>query len=637
MSTIITRNSATSGSVPSSLIQGELAINVKDGRLFYGSGSGNIVKEFTVSGSGGGGTIDTSSFATTGSNIFIGNQIISGSLHQSGTFYPDQIDWFSSSIGYDTGSYILTTTANGLTTYAGYGDVANTLAPYIPIVSSSISASYATTASYALNGGVTQLLAGPNITLSPTTGVGQVTISSTGGGGGTGNTATGSYGSFYSTQTQTNVAGTARSMSLNTTDITNGVSISGSTNPFNTYIKVANAGVYDIQFSAQVDKTDSGTDEIWIWIRKNGSNISDSATSIQLVGNGAHYVAAWNFFVNAAAGDYFQLMWYSPDANVRLHAESAFGVVPGIPSLIVTANRVDQFLSNTGSFSGSFTGNLIGTASYATQALSASWAPSGISTPTFPYTGSAIISGSLEVTGSLFVQDINGIINIDSSNRKLYDTISSQSVAWDERRLYDNAGNRAVAWQNKVLGESNGGSSVGWDYPNLTQAVEFSSYTRNNIDLGVVGENFANFPSYAAFLPQGEILKNGVTFDAAVADFDLVYLETDNIWYPVDMTTTSATKMLGIAFGIANFDNQVLIEGTMVVNSIAASDTPKVDLVDHGLPIYIKTGAGTFMATTAPGSSGSNIRVLGHAYYNSTTAGDYWIMKFRPSNSWVTI
>jgi len=233
--------------------------------------------------------------------------------------------------------------------------------------------SQATTASYALNGGVTQLLAGANISLSPSNGLGQVTITSTGGSGGSGNTATGSYGSFYSTQTQTNVASTARSMSLNVTDITNGVSISGSTNPFNTYIKVQNPGVYDIQFSAQVDKTDSGTDEIWIWIRKNGTDISDSATSIQLVGNGAHYVAAWNFFVNAAANDYFQLMWYSTDANVRLHAESAFGVVPGIPSLIVTANRVDQFLSNTGSFSGSFTGLLFGTSSWSSNAVTASY------------------------------------------------------------------------------------------------------------------------------------------------------------------------------------------------------------------------------------------------------------------------
>ena len=264
---------------------------------------------------------------------------------------------------------------------------------------SSVSSSYALSssfalqsisASYASNGGVTQIIAGTNITLSPTNGVGQVTISSTGGSGGSGNTSTGSYGSFYSTQTQTNVASTARSMSLNVTDITNGVSISGSTSPFNTYIKVQNPGVYDIQFSAQVDKTDSGTDEIWIWMRKNGSDISDSATSVQLTGNGAHYVAAWNFFVNAAANDYFQLMWYSPDANVRLHAESAFGVVPGIPSLIVTANRVDQFLSNTGSFSGSFigshtgsftgsfTGSLQGTSSFAVTA--SYWNPAGLTT-----------------------------------------------------------------------------------------------------------------------------------------------------------------------------------------------------------------------------------------------------------------
>ena len=148
------------------------------------------------------------------------------------------------------------------------------------------------------------------------------------------------YGSFFDTTTQTNVASTARSMSFNTTDISNGVSISGSASPFNTYIKVANAGVYNIQFSAQTDKTDSGTDEIWIWLRKTGSNVDNSATSLQLIGNGAHYVAAWNFFVNAQANDYYQLMWYSTDANVRLHAEAGFGDVPAVPSVILTVNRI---------------------------------------------------------------------------------------------------------------------------------------------------------------------------------------------------------------------------------------------------------------------------------------------------------
>ena len=283
-----------------------------------------------------------------------------------------------------------------------------------------------------------------------------------------------------------------------------------------------------------------------------------------------------------------------------------------------------------------FTGSLQGTASYATQALSASYAPAAAGTPTFPYTGSAIISGSLEITGSLFVQDINGIINIDSENRNLYDTNSSLSIDWSLRRLYDNAGNRAVSWQNKVLGESNGGSSVGWDYPNQTQAVQFSSYTRNNIDLSTVGENFANFPAYAAFQPQGEILKNGVTFDAAVVDFDVVYLESSSIWHQVHGNTDSSTRMLGIAFGIANYDPQVLIEGTMVIND-TYSDTPQVSNILPGSPIYIRGNGIGDMYMIPPSTPGEYSRVLGHAYYNSTTAGEYWIMKFRPSNDWVEI
>jgi hypothetical protein len=249
-------------------------------------------------------------------------------------------------------------------------------------VSNGITGSLFGTASYATvaaNGGVTQLLAGPNITLSPTNGLGQVTISSLSGSGGGGfNTATGSYGSFYDTTTQTNPVGNIpRSMSLDTTDITNGVSVSGSTNPFNTYIKTENAGVYDIQFSAQVEKTDSGTDDIVIWLRKNGIDLTDTATRMTLTGNATKVVAAWNWFVNSAANDYYQIIWQSADTGMRLYAEPQDGT-PGIPSVIVTVNRVDQFLSNTGSFSGSFTGqftgSLFGTASFATSASFASTA-----------------------------------------------------------------------------------------------------------------------------------------------------------------------------------------------------------------------------------------------------------------------
>jgi hypothetical protein len=52
-----------------------------DGTLIY-DGTGSL---FTISGSGG--TIDTGSFATTGSNRFIGNQIVTGSLNITDSIY----------------------------------------------------------------------------------------------------------------------------------------------------------------------------------------------------------------------------------------------------------------------------------------------------------------------------------------------------------------------------------------------------------------------------------------------------------------------------------------------------------------------------------------------------------------------
>jgi hypothetical protein len=80
-----------------------------------------------------------------------------------------------------TASYVANAQTASYVTLAQTASYA-TLAQTASYVNQAVSASYATTASYAVNGGVTQLFAGANITLAPTTGVGQVTISSTGAG-----------------------------------------------------------------------------------------------------------------------------------------------------------------------------------------------------------------------------------------------------------------------------------------------------------------------------------------------------------------------------------------------------------------------------------------------------------------------
>lgn len=109
-------------------------------------------------------------------------------------------------------------------------------------------------------------------------------------------------------------------------------------------ITVSQAGTYSIAFSAQVTKTDSGTDTIYIWLRTNGVDVDDSSTALILIGNGAREVAAWNFFVPLQAGGNAQLMWGSADSRAQLLAEpvGTAPTRPAIPSVIVTINRVGE-------------------------------------------------------------------------------------------------------------------------------------------------------------------------------------------------------------------------------------------------------------------------------------------------------
>lgn len=148
----------------------------------------------------------------------------------------------------------------------------------------------------------------------------------------------GYYGSFYDTTIQSNTnPASVRVISYNTTTISNGVSIQDGTK-----IRIANAGVYNIQFSAQFDKTDSGTDQVEVWLAKNGQYVEQSNTKLDVNNNNAKIVAAWNFVDKANAGDYYELYWYSLDHDMRIYAEGAATspVRPAIPSVILTITQV---------------------------------------------------------------------------------------------------------------------------------------------------------------------------------------------------------------------------------------------------------------------------------------------------------
>lgn len=149
------------------------------------------------------------------------------------------------------------------------------------------------------------------------------------------------HGSFYDTTTQTNpVANAVNLMRFSNTysELETVFSVLRESNK----IYVAETGVYNIQFSAQLDKTGGGADAVYIWIRVNGVNVPYSASKVIIDGPNAEVVAAWNWVLTLGANDYFEIAWQSPDLGVVLLAAPASGNIPEIPSVIVTVTWVSN-------------------------------------------------------------------------------------------------------------------------------------------------------------------------------------------------------------------------------------------------------------------------------------------------------
>jgi len=148
------------------------------------------------------------------------------------------------------------------------------------------------------------------------------------------------YGAFSSDQDQTAIANTATLMTLNTTDFANDVSISSSE------ITVVNAGIYNLQFSAQFQNTDTAFQNVYIWLKQNGVDIPGSTGFVSVpnrhAGTDGHTIIGWNYFLNMAASDYVEIYWSVPNTAVSIQHLAASGTPtkPSTQSVVATLSFV---------------------------------------------------------------------------------------------------------------------------------------------------------------------------------------------------------------------------------------------------------------------------------------------------------
>jgi len=137
---------------------------------------------------------------------------------------------------------------------------------------------------------------------------------------------------------------TAYAITFDTTDFSNGVTLSNSSR-----LNVSQSGIYNVQFSIQFTNTTNASQDVDVWFRKNGTNIDKSNSRFGFaprkgVGDPFHIIAAMNFFVNLNANDYVEIMWRPTDVGVTIEQYPAgtSPTRPAVPSAIVTLSFVSN-------------------------------------------------------------------------------------------------------------------------------------------------------------------------------------------------------------------------------------------------------------------------------------------------------
>ena len=284
-------------------------------------------------------------FATTGSNLFIGNQTINGNLDINGNINVSRL--VSASIIYKSGS----------TKFGDSFDDTHDFTGSVNITGSTTQIGNNTLL------GNTQLYG--NIDVSGSTNFHNHTITMTGSMYTSGsqiitgsldikgnvNVASGSdfylagnrlfnYGQFSDTTTQSGSADTAYSMKVNTIDFAHNVTIvSGSR------ITPSNTGIYNLQFSAQLANTANTNLTFDIWLAYTGSNVANSNTQIDVnksAGQLGRMVAAWNWMLPIQANDYVEIKWSCNASTGQIFATGSATnpTRPAIPSVIATLTQI---------------------------------------------------------------------------------------------------------------------------------------------------------------------------------------------------------------------------------------------------------------------------------------------------------
>jgi hypothetical protein len=306
-------------------------------------------------------------------------------------------------------------------------------------------------------------------------------------------TTVGAYGSFsLNTNLVVSGANTATVWTYDTTEISNGIYISGGSK-----IRVVQYGIYSIGYSAQIEKTQGGSStDVSIWAKINGNDVDRSSSTTTLVSNSAYLLPFVSYIFELYPEDYLEFYFSAPSQYVQLTTLSGLTspTRPNSPSLIVVGQSV---LGTVATFTGNtsatcitdlYVDNLYGCSPINVNDLLL--ANNGVNTSNL--TATTIVNGSILDTSQIQsidvdtrkLKDINDVGSVDWDNRTLTDSTPTSSIDWQNRNMLDSTGNNSIQYNSRELINSSGTSWLNWETGTINGNLSVTGSTTSPIFSG---------------------------------------------------------------------------------------------------------------------------------------------------------
>lgn len=147
------------------------------------------------------------------------------------------------------------------------------------------------------------------------------------------------YGIFNKTTNQTPAAiNTEYLLTFDNTTVSNGVVIGSPSSR----IVVPESGLYNFNATIQLTSGSSSAKNVWLWFKKNGTTVANSARIVTSDINNGYVPVALSEFFSLAANDYIEIAFASDDTNVTIATVAATGFAPAAPAVLLNVTQIQQ-------------------------------------------------------------------------------------------------------------------------------------------------------------------------------------------------------------------------------------------------------------------------------------------------------